>query len=575
MNGLIKAAGGAIKSGRFISTWSIVIALLVSLTVMAPAVNGVPLALLHPAGLVGSLCFVVLLATVAVLERQILRPGRRAVVVIVGVLVAAAGRPILQDAWLLAFGATPAPGWQLPFRIATNVIVWAVALVTIAVIVDAARSLRGTNSLLRSAIHELDATRDRADAFDGEARAALRDAVVSLRDDIEAFRLGRLTASAIASERIRSWSHNLGRLANQREDHNDASSSSEGDLGPRPQRGLRLPPIGVITLLYAVCFLPYATRVVPLPQLLVSVVVLVAGGAIVDLLPRLRAARGARRSSAVFLALAVVVGLTLSLAAALGGAEGWLAGVPALVYVALAVASAMCTGTLHALRVERRRLSDAVSAQQRASHLGARPARDALLEAAELLHRDGQGDCTSFAIEHPKPTSAERAVLAKQLGDLLDRVGQAFDRARSSVDSTSIEALIATWGRVMELEAQLSPAAITALDTHPGLARDAYDVVAEGLLNAVKHGGAGAAWVELGVIASGAGPRLRVQVGSPGTVGVGTQLRSGSHLDDLGARLHPAADGARLEAALPLVEDRMPRPVVSAEHPRRERAPRA
>lgn len=102
-----------------------------------------------------------------------------------------------------------------------------------------------------------------------------------------------------------------------------------------------------------------------------------------------------------------------------------------------------------------------------------------------------------------------------------------------------------------------------ALQTAPWVAQDCYDLIAEGLLNAVKHGRERRAAVSLRCVASGAGPRLRARVSSAGQIPPGVRLRPSSRMHELGARLIAGHGQVVLEAVFPLATDPA---VVSAEH---------
>lgn len=570
MRALLRAGAGVAGSGRFVTAWSLVVTAVLSATVMAPTLDAPPSAAAAEASAATWACVTAVLLAIGAAERTVTSPRLRAVVVAVGVIACAAARPALVDAWLRAVDVAPPATWQLPFRIATNVIVWTVALTATAVVVDALRSLRATTALLRSVAAALATAHERRDAFDRAARRAVRDAARSLHRATGLLPGAPDPSAAVArmsAEHLRASSHALTRLARGGPGAAAAGSPAPHPAAPRRTRGtaLRVPPRGAVATLYIACLLPYAARTAPPAMIAAALVVAVAGGMTVDRLARARAVAGRRRAAAVFVALSLAVGVLLSLLAGVGGAAPIAAVVPALAYTAFAVGAAVCTGVLHALRAERRRLSGAIAAEQRATRAGARTARDALERAAELLHRDGQGACALFALEHPRPAPADVAALAARLDDLADRVAGVFDAPRPASDAASLAALLSTWRRAITVDARLDPRATAALDAHPALARDAYDIVAEGLLNAVKHGGARRVDLTIDLVATGAGRALRIAVRSPQPPPAGARLRPASAARALGARLHAAHGGAVLEAQVPLP----PAPVVSAEHPHR------
>lgn len=290
--------------------------------------------------------------------------------------------------------------------------------------------------------------------------------------------------------------------------------------------------------------------------------VAIGGGALIDGANR---HRGIRHREAAFVVGSIACAVLLALVALACGAPLGRALIAALVYAVVALGVAACAGVLRALRVEQRRLSGVVATAQRAARAGTRPAREALDEAAELLHRDLQGRCAVFALEHREPSPDERAILVAQLRDALDEVGDVFARGRR-VDPVSLDAIVATWGRVIDLSVSVTPRAQAAFDAGDPAARDAYDIVSEGVLNAVKHTGQRRADVAVDVVSTGAGAVLAVRVHSFGSLPAGAQLRPASRVASLGAVLSATPDGAVLEARLPLSGASPGAAVVSAEH---------
>lgn len=583
MNRLGVAVRDVMTSGRFVSAWSVAISLPVSLTVMAPPSAGAPGWSWLAATLAAWFCFAAALAIVGLFERRTADASARRILVALGVLTIAASRPLLLDGWLIAFGVAVAPPSQLPFRAATNVVVWAVVLVAVAIIVDALRSLRTANALLRSVLGELDRHTERAAQFEARARRALQDTADDIRRMSQALRRsdeGPDVGALIGHLRLSS--HALTALADADADA-DASTNAHAEPGRQtraPSRGsrarrpgipFRLPPVGGVAALYVACMLPYAIRAAPLAEILISLTTVVVGSLIADTVPRRRAIR--RRgalSIVVFVLLSAGVGAALTAVAVASGSPLGSGLIPALVYPALAFVSAMCAGAVAALRAEQRRLSDTVARQQYSARADTRRTREALREAGEVLHRDGQGRAVLFEMQHPDPLQTDRDAFAAELDALATRVAGVMSAASDAGGRSSIDALVETWGRVMDVRAGISAEARTALARHPSAACDAYDIVAEGLLNAVKHSGSRVVALEITVVATGSGRRLRVCVTSTGALVPGAELRALSHARALGARLVASDDGTRFEAAITL-DDRPP--VVSAEHPGDARIP--
>lgn len=593
MTRLVAATRSALASGRFISAWTIGASLLLSLTVMAPAVSG-PAAQVLATGFLTWVCFAAALAVLGALERLCGRgaPHRaarvRTTIVVVGVALIAAARPAVQDAWLRSVGVTPPEEWQLLFRVATNVAVWAVVFTAIAIVVGALRSLRDTNALLRAAVAERADLDRRTAAFDAVARDSVRRAVGDVSRALTALaasgRAGADDVRAFAADEVRPASHALAELAHApvpalapAPDAIDPGSATVARDPAYPSVArdpsgapasvtramrLRVPPRWAVAVLYAACVLPYALRATSLLEIGAGVLVAIGGGALIDGASR---HRGIRHREAVFVVGSIACAVLLALVALACGAPLGRALIAALVYAVVALGVAACAGVLRALRVEQRRLSGVVATAQRAARAGTRPAREALDEAAELLHRDLQGRCAVFALEHREPSPDERAMLVAQLRDALDEVGDVFARGRR-VDPVSLDAIVATWGRVIDLSVSVTPRAQAAFDAGDPAARDAYDIVSEGVLNAVKHTGQRRADVAVDVVSTGAGAVLAVRVHSFGSLPAGAQLRPASRVASLGAVLSATPDGAVLEARLPLSGASPGAAVVSAEH---------
>lgn len=575
MRRLLAAVRSELGGGRFLTAWSLATTLPLSLTVMAPFGAGVDLRNALSAAFATWLCFAAGVTAVAVVERRARLPRTRALTVIAGVLACAVLRPLVQDLWAGASGLTIPPGGQLPFRIATNILVWAVVFSVVAVLEGSLRTLRNTNALLRSVASELAKARAHAHAFGVLAQKTVAVAASELGHAVR-----RLDATAAAVRELgatgfRAWSHRLRALSAENGTGDDAplartdpasGASAGGEPAPTRRRlPIRLPEKGLVTVVYGAIVLPYALHSVDPLALLVGLVALVGGGAVIDGASRARAlARRPRARPAAFLVLSAAMGLGLSALAIASGIPMAIAAVSAVVYLAFALASGLCAGALHAQRREQRRLSGAIAGAQRGARENTRPVREGLRRASELLHRDGQGECTVFALAYPAPTPDDIDRLQRTLGDTIAGLPSAFASARGSEGGAeALTALTDTWRRVIALHVEIPDAAWVALSSAPWAARDAYDLVAEGLLNAVKHGAERRAEVAIAIIATGAGPRLRVRVRSFGPVAAGAHLRPASHARDLGARLVATPGGAVLEAVLPLPAH----PVVSAEHP--------
>lgn len=577
MKRLSVAVRDAVTGGRFLGVWSLLVTVPLSVTIMAPVGAGVDVAAVMPATFATTASFVAALSVVALLERRTRDPRARAVVIVVVIVVSAALRPVAQDAWAAVLALPSQAPAQLPFRMATNIIVWPVVLAVVAVLENTLRSLKRTNALLRDVAQELSGARARAVGADRVARAAVRDAASALASAV-----ARLTGESgipavreLGAGAFRTESHRLQTLADDPMIGVGAGNATAPSPLARRRPALpplRVPPRGTVTLVYIACTLPFALRTSSTPVLMIGLAAVLIVGAVVDAAARTRrAATRPRTTIVVFLTAAACGGALLSLVAVAGGYGGFIAVLPMIDYLAFSLAGALCSGVLHALRREQRRLSGAVSHAQQAARDGTRTAREGLRRTAELLHRDGQGDCVRFALEHAEPSRDDVIELRRRLDDVVARMPSTYEAVVGGADAAALTSLIETWARVMDLHTTVSPAASDAMDRHPWAARDAYDVVAEGLLNAVKHGGGDRyADIRVDLAATGAGPRLRVQVRTRHPLPAGVELRPASGVRELGARLHPDGAGAVLEASFSLA----PAPaVVSAEHPGDRAAP--
>lgn len=559
MNRLARAARDALGSGRFVSRWTFLIAGMLSLTVMSPAPTSIGVGAIGAVSASTSVLLAGLLAT-AIGERRVPRRWRPWTVM-TGVLASAILRPLAYDAVADALGGSAPPAWQLPFRLLTNATVWAASLTGIAILTTHVARLRLTNARLLSVQHSLSHSRGDADAFENAARELVRAASEELRGELRglaADRRGPESLRAFSDDSVRRWSHRLTDLA--------ATPAEPVIVEPidrvRMRPALRLPPPGVVALVYALCVLPYALRTVPALQVMTGVALLGAGAVLADGVPRLRALR--RRRIPAFLAVGAVVGACL-------GALAWaqevpfpLSAVPVLAYPALAAACALCAGTAAALRVEERRLTATVRVSQRIGRVGTSAARAALEDAARELHRDAQGACVRTLAATDRWTPTTLRAVHDDVDPLLAGLPEVFERPRDGASIQALFDLVETWRPVVDVRMRMSSHARTALDASATARDEVFEIVAEGLLNAVKHSVPAAAAIDLDVIATGAGPRLRVQVRSPGRLPRGATLRRSSAARGRGARLRADGSGALLEAVIDLGAAS---PVVSTEHP--------
>ena len=120
-----------------------------------------------------------------------------------------------------------------------------------------------------------------------------------------------------------------------------------------------------------------------------------------------------------------------------------------------------------------------------------------------------------------------------------------FDTPPVGPGWSAFTSLLHTWGRVVTIDdSGFEAAAKEAIERHPRAASDAYEVVAEGLLNAVKHSPAAPIRVvarpvyRCGLVAAGGGDQPRCTIRQYDTsTGLGRSPRGGM--------VAPGADGRR------------------------------
>jgi len=559
VNRLDRAARDALRSGRFVSRWTLLVAGLLSVTVMSPAPMNFSVGALG-AGSASTVAFLAGLVATAIGERRAARRWRPWIVT-AGVLASALLRPLAYDAVADAVGAAVPPAWQLPFRVLTNATVWMASLTALAILTTHVARLRLTNARLLSVQHTLTHAREDADAFESAARNLVRAASEELRGQLRAMAAEQSDTEslrAFSEDGLRRWSRRLADLAAAPAEPVVAMPIEHARMRP----SLRLPPPGIVAFTYALCVLPYALRSVPVLQVLAGMALLAGGAVLADGLPRLRALR--RRRIPTFLAIGAGVGVGLGAVAWAQGIPLALSAVPVLVYPALAAACALCAGTASALRVEERRLTATVRVSQRIGRVGTSTARAALEDAARELHRDAQGACVRALAAPDRWTPTALREVHDEVDPLLAGLPDVFDRPRDGASIQSLADLVETWHPVVDVRMRMSPDARTALGASAAARDDAFEIVAEGLLNAVKHSVPAAATIDLDVVATGAGPRLRVQVRSPGSLPREATLSRSSAARGRGARLRADGSGALLEAVIDLDAAS---PVVSTEHP--------
>lgn len=551
MTRFVRASRTALERGPLLSRWSALGTLPVALTVMGPYLGPDAPQQLPELLLAASASWMIIAAILCVparIARAVLSPRGRAVLVGVPVLALAAARPVLTDLCAEAFGADPAPERWLPFRIATNLVVWPVLLLAIAVLVASFRALRVANRRLAAAIALGSADADRLRAREARARSAAAACAAELRARLAGLEATPEAVRAFGAGPVRDWSHRLADLADVG-GFSGVAADALGATAPAPAAApaaapatprLRLPPVGTVSIAYAFAVLPYALHTVPPLPFAAGALAILLGGVAIDLL-----ARRLRSGTALFAALWGVVGLALAAAQlvdpALPAHYAW---VPVVALPAIALAAERISALVHGLRSEERRLEAALLARRRRlAEEDAGTAR-ALRAAAGILHRDLQGACVHFAAvrthENPNAEAAERDAnaLRVECGTALDRVARAFESAPDPIPGGErLDATLRSWSLVLALDVRIDIGARQELERSDALVERALEIVTEGLVNAVKHADGRTASVRATRIPTGAGPVLQVEVIAPGALPPAAALRRNAPAAALGAEL--------------------------------------
>lgn len=583
MRRVVRTLRAILGRGRLLTRWSAIATLPVALTIMGPYLAlvspGTVPALLLAALLSWAIPALLLWGAVRLAENRVSRRAR-ALLVGIPVLVLAAARPILTDRFAVMLGVDAAPAQWLPFRIATNLLVWPILLLAIAVLVASFRARRSANERLASALERMRGDERRLGLYDAEARGAVAACAEDLRT-----RLGRLDASdpgavrAFAIGSVRGWSHRISVLAERGAGDSDAGETP-GTVAlrtvqqvPAPVHGqirrppLRVPPVGTVALGYGVAVLPYALSTLDPVDLLVSTALILSCGMVIDF-----AARRFRRGAMLVPLLWGVAGIAIAVGQARNGAvPAHYAWVPAIALPAAALIACRLSALVHGMRAEERRLEAALRERRRRLAEGGANTERTLRAVAGVLHRDVQGACVRLVAEAhsagpstARSSAASASELRAVLGAAVRGLDGAFERTGAGGGAPAGERLAATlesWGRVLDLRIETTEEAQRELDRSDPLAERTLEVVIEGLVNAVKHSDTRSAVVRATRVPTGGGPMLRVEVAAPGIIPPAAALRRDAPAAALGAELVQRGADAVLCAEL-----RIPA-VVPAAHP--------
>ncbi len=551
MTRLAQTWWSVLRGRRFLSRWSLWGTLPVAVTVMGAyfgSDGGRPGALF----VVSAASWVVAVAVLWPLARWVARwahPTGRAVAVAVVVTVLAGTRPLLLDALCGMVGAIAAPPEWLPFRVATNLVVWWAVLSVLALLAETVRERRIANRRLAVLAADFASIE-----HEGAERArAVQRLVEECRGELvsEAAHLDPERGEAVArfSQRVREWSHRFAQQAeaarNRRADPHPADATPRGG-GRLPGAMLRVPPVGAVSALWALLVLPYAVRQLPPATLAVSCLLLIGGGLAIDVAVRRRRIRAVNRV-AVLLALWSVAGVVLALLVLLGsGAPLRYAWVSALALPLVALVLCRCTGLVHGLGLDGRRLETMVRERQRSLAAANAEAHRVAEATSRRLHGAVQAACVRMlASVGGEPAEATLLELREALAPLGAAVVPAVHSGAAPLD-----AVLHDWARVVPLMHEISPEARELLEAAPGAAAGAAEVVTEGLVNAVKHAAAPQVRVSVTRVQTAAGVRLDVEVVSAGVLPAGAALRGDAPVALIGAELGQRGGDVVLRASL-------------------------
>lgn len=562
MRRLQHALVAAVSGGGFLSTWALTASLCVSLTFMGPyftPASGIGLLGLFVASALSWAVLAALLVPFALAERAQKVRSRRVVMLVIVVTLAAAARPWLIDVVLELLGLPTTPQELLLSRVATNAVVWWTVLIVIAMLRNQVRALRDLNCRLGEVVESM---RFDAEALARKARDA-RDEISKCQADLgrrletlmQRDGIGWCASEVLAFSEgpVREWSRTLSSFslvldgASEKRTPNQPETQSR--IVPPSLCHLRVPPVGVVVLVYLVLALPYGIRELRPGLTLAILAVLAIFGILADWMPRSLLARWpARRQFLCFLLVWLVAGvITSAMVVPAGAVPLYLAWFPVLVLPIVAIVCGWSAGLLHGLTAEGNRLESMIRQRRLQLVEGVAAPRDALRLAANLLHRDVQADCLLYAAGDLD--AAAQHELLSRVSTRISKLSQVVDRAEDlGAGVVGIKAMVNAWSGVIDVRLTFDAAALELIDCTPMLARHVGEVVTEGLVNTVKHADELVAKIDIRALATGAGRVVLVEVSSPGTLSAGARIRADSAVGLLGGELVQEASGVRLSA---------------------------
>lgn len=550
----------AVSSGRFFTPWSIVVAVPLAVIVLAPyqSADSVPEVIgAEASAAVAVAALIVVLLPVALLERRLRTPAVRAALVLGAVLAVSVARPFLNDALAVGvFGLEPDTMWAT--RIVTNIVAWTALLSLVAITEQLYASSREARERLAGALRTVTDEQRRAYRYDRDSRDLLDAEVAALRAALARLRLSPVDFDAVRefADEVRSASHRL-----QLQAAVDLAVASVADptagLAVAPHRRfverLRPPPLFLVGVIFAAGSMPFAYNAGGWGLLFIVVAGVVGVGLGTDLLTRRLSRRLDPRSrGVVVLGVWTLAGLIVSGVGALLVPGSLVPAIPALAVPGLAVLAALCADAVHRGRIEARRLGRALRDVARATAVRAAGARQALLHAADTLHGRVQGTCVIFAaqVDDEPATPGTLARFERSVDAALGAVLDPTDAAETSV---GLAETVAVWQPVIAVSTAVDAPSERAL-ADSSVSLRVVSVVAEGLVNAVKHAASPRAAVA--VVASPEDSTLHVTVSSPGQLRADAQLAGGLGVSLLGpsARVFQRDGEVVLEAVIPVVQ---------------------
>ncbi|WP_143025013.1 hypothetical protein [Microbacterium sp. cf332] len=547
----------AVSSGRFLTPWSAVVAVPLAVIVLAPyATVETPREFLTAqlASLIVALLLSGALFLVALAERRMSSSTARGVLVLVALVAAAVCRPFLNDMLAVgAFGLGPDPAWAE--RIVTNVVAWVSILSLVAVTEQLYASSRVARSRLAEALRTVTDEQLRAGRYERESRDFLAAEIATLR-----VALTTLLSTALDFDRVRDFSgivRDASHRARRRAGLELADVAPEGGSAPFPGgtrvfwERLRPPAVGLVGAIFAAGSAPFALRAGGPGLAVVVIVGVIALCLVADSATRRLSRRRSRRERGIVLVAGwAVAGLLVSaIGSAIIDGHALIFFIPVVSLPGVAVIAALCAEAVHRGTVESRRLGRALRVVVRSAADRASGTRQNLVHASDVLHGRVQGTCVVLAAQVDDEVATPADIRAFEVA-----VGEGLSAALgtglpSDVRPADLAETVAIWEPVLTVSSDVDAAATSAM-TDALVSTRVVAVVAEGLVNAVKHAAARSATIEVRSAEDGA--VLAVRVSTPGRLRVDAR-GPGLGVAGLGpsARVFQRGGDVVLEASVP------------------------